>query len=139
MLVSVAGNFAHRHRLDQCQIIISVTTPPEHVVQFDIVETFQRNGIDFDAKPGLCCRFEATEHLIEVAPAGNLTKFIGIERIERYVDSFDAAIDKLMGETCQLAAVRGQRQIFERAGFEVPAEAADKAHDIATDQRLAAC
>jgi hypothetical protein len=76
--------------------------------------------------------------LRDVAPAGDLPELRRIERVERDVDSPDAAFGELGGEALELRAVGGQCQFFERAAFNVTREIADEMHDVLAHQRLAA-
>jgi hypothetical protein len=61
----------------------------------------------------------------------------GVERVERDVDALDAGILQVPRIFAELAAIGGQRQLVERAGFEMPAQGAEQPHNVAADQWFA--
>ena len=114
-------------------------------VELVVVDALQRHGVQLHlASPAsaLAAKMPSIT-LSKLAPAGDRLELVGIQRVDRDVDPAHARDGmQLLGEARQLAAVGGQRQLFERAvGRHVrqpPAQALDQRHHVATHQRLAA-
>ena len=103
-----------------------------------VVDVLERHRVDLDRKTGGLCRLDPGEHFVEGAPAGDGTKFFGVQRVERNVDTADAGSAQLARVFFQLRAVGGERQFVEIARAQVPRQRIDKRHNAATHQRLAA-
>ena len=92
----------------------------------------------FTASPGPLRGVDAGKHAIEIAAPRDRLESRGIEGVERDVDAAHAAMREFVGEACELRAVRGQRDLFERSRFEMPRERAEQARYVAADERLSA-
>src|SRR5271155_2745877 len=63
----------------------------------------------------------------------------GIKRVQRNIDATDAATREFAGESRQLRAVGGQRDLLKRSRFEMPGQRTEQPHDVAADEGLSAC
>jgi hypothetical protein len=88
-------------------------------------------------RPGAVRRLDPSHHLGEIALAGNGPEFAGIERVERDVDTGDAASGKRLGMKRELAAIGGEGKLVETAA-EMPGEPLEQPHDVPPHQRFAA-
>ena len=122
------------HDLDQRQVKAFLAAPADQPVEFAIVHALQRHRVDLDLQPGVLCRLDAFQHLLQTAPPGQRLELGRVQRVERNVDAAHTGIVELSGETGELAAVRGQGQLVQRTGFQVTAQAVNQMHDIAADQ-----
>ena len=93
--------------------------PTDHRFELIFVDTLERNDIDFHREPRPLRGVNPREHAIEIATPGDGLESAGIERVERNVDSTNAATRKFIGEPRQLRAVRGQRHLVKRSRFEM--------------------
>ncbi len=133
------ADIAHRHDLDEGQRHISTVRPFHQGWNFVLVQVFERDRIDLDGETRGLRGVNACHDLLDVAPARDLSKPGGVERIERHVDPFYAAILKLVGEANQLRSVCRERQLLQRSRLEVARQGADQRHHVAADQRFATC
>ena len=132
------AEIAHRHDLDDRHVVAEAAAPGQHVAQLVLVHALQRDGVDLDLQPGRLGGGDAVQHLLEIAPAGDGGEFRRVQRVQRDVQPAHAGVIQLGCVFAELGAVGGQRQLVQPAALQMPAQAADQAHDIAADQRLAA-
>ena len=130
-------HLAHRHDLDEGQVVALPGTPVEEREQLLLIEAFQRDRVDLDADAGRLRGLDPLHHLREFAPAGDVLKLLRIERVERDVDPPDTAIRQFLREPLELRAIGGQRQFLQRAAVQMPRHGAEEGQDIAADQRFA--
>jgi hypothetical protein len=132
------AHIAHRHDLDKGQIMAFARAPLGHREQLVLVEAFQRHGVDFHLHASGGGGLDAFQHLRQAAPAGDLGEFRRVQRIDRDVDPFHPAIGQFGRVFRKLAAVGGQRQLFQRTGVQMPRHRAEEGHDAFPHQRLSA-
>src|SRR5690606_33147321 len=101
------------------QVVSAPMGKAQQVLDFVLVDAFERHGIDFDGQPRLLGSRQSVHHLAEVAPPGNRLEAIGIERVERDVDPLYTAGRQLTGVFRKLTAVCRERQLLERARLEM--------------------
>jgi hypothetical protein len=94
--------------------------------------------VDLDFQACGLRRIDPFDHIVERAPAGNGAEFVGVERVERHVDTAHAVGGELGGILGELRAVGGQRQLVKPLGSKMPRERAEQGRDAAADQRFAA-
>ncbi|MPL99900.1 hypothetical protein SDC9_46121 [bioreactor metagenome] len=131
------AHLAHRHHLDEGQVMPLGAAPVDEGEKLVLVEALQRDGVDLHPQPRPGRGADPLEHRLEAAPAGDLGEFRRVERVERDVHPPHPEGCKVVGKARKLRAVRGQRQLVERAGLEVPRHRGEKAQDPAPHQRLA--
>ncbi len=130
--IGVARQVAHAHQFDETQLETSlqaVLQQRQHLIE---ILSAQRHHVDLDLHPGLTRRFHAGEHRGQVATPGDTTERIGIQGIERDVETTNAALDQQRQLALQQLAIGGQADVVE-------AELADLAQEgfqARADQRL---
>ena len=134
----LVAQVAHGHHLDPGQINPAIRTPCGHRRQFCLVEAFQRDGVDLDPQPGILRRVDPAQHLRQTSPTGDVGEFLIVQRIKRDIHTAHARSIKIGGIAFQLAAIGGQRQLFQRAGVQMAGHAVEEGHDTLADQRLTA-
>src|SRR4029077_5788525 len=115
----LAADIAHRHDLDYDEIETLFAGPSDEIVEFVFVDPAQRHGVDLDGKSGSLGRGQPFEDRLEPAAAGDRRKFRRVERVDRDVHSTHAAIVELVSVAGELASVRRQGQLVERATVEM--------------------
>ena len=133
----VAGDVAHRHRLDQAEIESMIAAPGQQAVELVLVHPLHRDRVDLDREPGFLGGEDAVHGLAEFPPAGDLGEFSGIERVERNIDPPHARRVQAAGQLRKLRAVGGDESSF-RPWPRRRAQALEQGHHIAPDQGLAA-
>src|SRR5690606_37899787 len=135
----VAVYLAERHGLDQGHVHAAPVRPAQHLEDLGVVDALQRDRVELDPYAGALRGLDAIHDAVEITPAGNGAEFLRIESVEGYVDALHAAIGELTRGPRELGAVGGERQLIERARFQVPRQLAHEMHDVLAHQRLAAC
>eukprot|EP01026_Neomeris_dumetosa_P082791 TRINITY_DN95204_c0_g1_i1.p2 TRINITY_DN95204_c0_g1~~TRINITY_DN95204_c0_g1_i1.p2 ORF type:complete len:229 (-),score=11.83 TRINITY_DN95204_c0_g1_i1:73-759(-) len=104
----LAADIAHRHNLDEGQIISLAASPADKLMQLIIIHPFQRDSVDLHLQSGGLRRRQAIHHLLDPAPAGYALELRRIQRIKGDVHAAHAAVHELGGMAGQLAAVCGK-------------------------------
>ena len=130
--------FAHRHDLDEGQIVALGRAPLHQRKQLDLGKAFQRHSIDLDAHAGGGGGADALQHRGQLAAPGQLRKPCGVQRVERDIHPPHPAGGQIGGMGRKLAAIGGQRQLVQGATVQVPGHGAEKRQDVAAHQGLAA-
>src|SRR5262245_2286993 len=87
--VLIKPAFAHvaqRHHLDQGQLHAAAVRPFHERRKFVLVDTLERDGVDFDLEAGGLRGVDPGQHLVELAPARDGAELVGVECIEGDVD-----------------------------------------------------
>ncbi len=134
---AVGADLAQRHGLDEREVHAGAVSPANEIVDLVLVGVLERHRIDLHVQTGGLRRGDPVHHLGEIAPAGDRPELDRIKGIDGDVDAPDTGLGQLSGETGELRAVGGQRQLVEGAGVKVPRQRAYEAHDVAAHQRLA--
>jgi len=94
--------------------------PVDQRVDFILVDALKRHHVDLDLETGGLRRIDAPHDLAEITPSGDGAKLIWVKRVERDIDALDTLRLKLGRVFSELRAVGGERELFERAGREMP-------------------
>src|SRR5206468_2774341 len=130
-------DFAERHRLDQREVVPTVSAPAEHRRDFVFVKAPQGNHVDLDLQPGVSCCLDPFEHLRQISAPGDVAEAIGIAAIEADVDAAHAGIGQRGCEARQLGAVRSESELIQAMPDPVAKFAEEMLYAFA-NQRLAA-
>src|SRR3546814_6544090 len=76
---------AHRHDLDEGEVIALAAAPGDQAVDLVIVHALQGHGVDLDLKAGVLGGGQALHHLVELAPAGARLELVGVQGVQRDV------------------------------------------------------
>src|SRR5690606_12282762 len=79
---AVAFNIAHGHGVDERDVMPLTMRPFNESRDFCFIHAFERDGVDLDAQPGALCGVDSFEHLRETAPASDLLKETGLQRVQ---------------------------------------------------------
>ena len=134
---AIGTDIAHRHDLDDGHVVALVAAPGDHAVEFKFVDAAQGDGVDLDLEARRLRGLHAFENLVQLAPARHLGELRRIQRVHGDVDAPHAACLQFLGVFGKLAAIGRHRQLVERAGADMPAQAAKEAHDVLAHQGLA--
>jgi hypothetical protein len=134
----LVADIAHRHDLDEGQIHVARFAPLDQREQLVLVEALEGDGVDLDPQPGLLRGVDALDHLRQAAPAGDVGKFLLVERVERDVHPAHACGVEIVCETLKLAAIGGECEFLEIARIEMPGHGVKEGHDPLAHQGLAA-
>ena len=129
------SHLAHRHHLDEGQVVTLVAAPLHQIEQLAVVDALEGYGVDLDAQAGSGRGPDPLQHLGQAAPPGDCRELVSVQRVQRHVHAPDTDIGQFRRVAGQLAAVGGQGQLVQ-AVPKVTRHVAEKAHDAATDQRL---
>jgi len=138
LLGAVAVDLAQGHGLDEGEVVALGRAPGDQVLDLVLVDAAQRHGVDFHPEARRAGRLDPLQHLLEPAPAGDPGEGLGIAGIEGDVHPAHAGGTEPLRIARELAAVRGERELVERARGEVPAQALEQPDDALPHQRLAA-
>lgn len=86
------GEFSHGHDFDEGDIESVISGPLDESDEFVIIEVIDGDGVDFDLEVGVFCGLESVEDGFEVSALGDLVEALGVEGIERDVDSPHACV-----------------------------------------------
>jgi hypothetical protein len=89
--------------------------PLQQCRELILVHAFERYRIDLDLEPSRLRGIDAAQNLAELTPARDGAELVGVERVERDIDSAHAERRQLLGMFRQLRAVGGERELVERA------------------------
>ncbi|MNF90227.1 hypothetical protein D3C84_727840 [compost metagenome] len=104
----------------------------------DLIEIapLHHHAVELDSlKPRIPRRFDAAQHLIEIAVAGDRAKFLRVQAVEADVHPFNTRLHQRPRQAAQLRAVAGHHQ-FAQTGQR--GDVATQIDNAGTDQRLAA-
>src|SRR5262249_22017642 len=65
------AKLAHRHHLDEGEVVDLLAAPADEIVEFPVVDALERDRVDLDRETRALCRGEAATHLPGLAPAGD--------------------------------------------------------------------
>ena len=74
----MVADLAHRHNLDERQVVATGMAPSQHVRQFVLVDAFHGDGVDFDLEARRVGRCQSVHHSVKAPPAGNGEEFFRV-------------------------------------------------------------
>ena len=138
MIEAAFADVAERHHLDERKLHAAPVRPLQQGWKFVLVHAFERHRVDLDLQSSCLRGIDPGQDLVQLTPARDGAELVGIERVERDVDAFDAAARELARIFRQLRTVGGERELVERSAREMAGERGDEGHYAAPHQRLAA-
>ncbi|MNI32089.1 hypothetical protein D3C73_859890 [compost metagenome] len=130
------ADIAQGHFLDETDVDTLVDGVLHQRRHFIEVAPLHHHAIELDPlEPRVPRRLDTVEHLIEVANAGDCTKFLRVQAVEADVHAFHTRLHQWPRQSAQLRAIAGHHQ-FAQTGQR--GDVAAQVDDAWADQRLAA-